>query len=412
MSTKNFVIGALAGAVLLAASACGSSGSGTSGSGSSVASSTTFKLGYISDITGGSGALVPWEKAVQAYVEAANAKGGIKGHKIELDICDTQTNANGGAACGQKLVADHVFAVLDLTNETSAMPYLQAAGIPDLNIGQTPMTKTSPVSFSINDLVISADAGFAVLAKQAGCTNLAYVFDTPAAGATQAQSQAEDIKKESETLGLTYSGTIFGQSTVPDASPYIAQAIRTGAKCIVIDGLGAQEVSMLTALAAAPSDIKVLTGSTFLESPDEASSIQPLAKELGSRLIVLSATYPATETNIPAVKQYVADSKKYEASPPLLESISETYWADLQLLLKAADATYPNVTAANVLNYLNHLQSYNPGVSPSVTFAGGAPENPFGPRIFSAWVAPSKYADGGAEFPLTGPFVSLVNPST
>lgn len=379
----------------------------TTAQAASAAAPSVYKLGYFTDLTGNGGALMPWDADITANVKAINAQGGIKGHKIDLVTCDGATNANGAASCGQQLVADHVFAVIDLSLESSQIPYFQKAGIPDFNIGSMPNMATSPISFMVNDLTVAAGAGFATLAKQADCKSIVYLQDT-VSPASEEEQNAAILKDEAIHVGLAYKGTVIGQSSVPDTAPYVQQALKTGADCVAVNGLGAPEVSMLSGLEA--SSVKVLTASTFVSAPSEAASLKPVIANLGKRLVLLTATEDSSDKSNPQVKAWVHDQTTYGPSPAYLESVSETYWASLQLAVKAADAVYPKVTSTKVLKYLNTVKDYNPGVSPVVSFSKKPPANPFGPRVFAAYVAPAKYANDGSNFPVTGSFTQLVTP--
>ena len=73
---------------------------------------------------------------------------------------------------------------------------------------------------------------------------------------------------------------------------------------------------------------------------------------------------------------------------------------------------YPNdINGPAVLNYLNHLSDYWPGVQPPVSFTTPVPGNPFGPRNFGAWVTPTSW-EGGTLWPRDHPFISVLTGKT
>ena len=84
------------------------------------------------------GLSAPLNNDFYAAVKAANARGGIMGHPIDAITCDSQSNNNGAAACGQQAVQDHVFAVIAAAGEDTYFPYLQKAGIPGSMEGHGP----------------------------------------------------------------------------------------------------------------------------------------------------------------------------------------------------------------------------------------------------------------------------------
>ncbi|MDQ1422738.1 MAG: Periplasmic binding protein, partial [Acidimicrobiaceae bacterium] len=62
-------------------------------------------LMYITDATGNQGYTTLINTQFDGAVQAVNARGGIKGHPINVITCDSQSNNNGSAACGQKAVS-------------------------------------------------------------------------------------------------------------------------------------------------------------------------------------------------------------------------------------------------------------------------------------------------------------------
>jgi hypothetical protein len=391
-------------AVGCASSSASSSGSASAGSGTSA--SGTYSIGLIADLSGNGGIDLPFEQAIVGSVNAANAREPVHGHMFKLIVCDSQTNDNADAACGQQMVSDHVVAVFDLAGETAALPYLQSAGIPDLNDGLEPQDWTSPVSFATNTLGLTATVGFIALAKDQHCQSIAAVSTiagTPAAAAAQQNALSGAAKAD----GIAFKDYINVPATAPDLAPYVAQAVGKGIDCIALEGLGAQEISMLNAMLTEPANIKVITGISFLSAPGEATSIEPIAAKLGSRLIVLTATENVADPPNSLVKQWVSDQDSYGPKPPDLgSSVSQTFWAEQQLLTQVANEVYPNVTASTVLRALDNVSDFWPGVSPPVSFDKPVP-NAFGPRVFAVWIAPTKYMNG-VSFPRTGPFVNML----
>jgi branched-chain amino acid transport system substrate-binding protein len=123
---KSVAVAALATLATMAA-ACGSSSSGgtptsgTSSSGSSSAAAgngSTIKLGVVTSLTGvAASGFLGTEAGVKAAVGAANAAGGVNGHKIVIDMLDDQSTAAGAAAAVKKgLEQDHDFGLLSVSS--------------------------------------------------------------------------------------------------------------------------------------------------------------------------------------------------------------------------------------------------------------------------------------------------------
>ena len=401
---------ALAVAALAAAGCSSSTSSSSAPASSSTSTPSTYSVGLIADLSGNGGVDLPFEQAIVGSVNAANAREPVHGHKFKLIVCDSQTNDNADAACGQEMVSDHVVAVFDLAGEAAALPYLQSAGIPDLNDGALQQDWTSPVSFATNTLGLTSTVGFMALAKTQGCQSIAAV-STIAATPAAAAEQEDALSDSAKAAGMAFKDYISVSGTVPDLAPYITQAVDKGIDCIALEGLGAQEVSMLNAMVTEPSNIKIITGISFLSAPGEAASLEPIAAKLGSRLVVLTATENVADPPNSLVKQWVSDQDSYGGkTPDLGSSVAQTFWAEQQLLTQVANQVYPDVTASTILKGLDNVSGFWPGVSPPVSFNKPV-KNAFGPRVFAVWIAPTKYVNG-VSFPRTGPFINLLTGAT
>ena len=69
----------------------------------------------------------------KAAATALNAKGGIDGHPVQIDVCDNQGNPDQSAACGRKAKSNGDIAVIgawDIYGAAEILPVLQAEGIP------------------------------------------------------------------------------------------------------------------------------------------------------------------------------------------------------------------------------------------------------------------------------------------
>jgi branched-chain amino acid transport system substrate-binding protein len=398
----------------LVLTACSSNKNAESASSGNSASSSNYTLGYITDESGSpeAGESAIFREDIQADVAAVNARGGIHGHPLKLKICDSQTSDSGSAACGQEMASSHVLGVLDLSGENSDLAFLQAAGIPDFNSGgfQQQWTERNSVTLN-NESSLVTSAGFVVLAKHAGCRSLGVVVASFPAAFTSIMDTA--YSQFGPKFGVHIATYITVPENAADVAPYVTQAVSKGIDCIALIGLGAPEISALTAMVNEPKNIKILVGIAYVSSPQEESTLQPIVNELGgsSRLIVLTiGEGSANEDTNPAVKEWVNDSTNYGPKPPDLDTVNQTDWAEIQLFVKAADAAYPNVTPKAVLDYINGLKEYCPGVFPCVSFTN-PPANPWGPRVVGAWIAQAKWTPA-LNFPVVGPFISFINGDT
>jgi branched-chain amino acid transport system substrate-binding protein len=136
------------GAAVLAVSlaACSSSGgsnsssappaggtAGGSGGGAAGVTSTSIKIGLITDQTGPlSSSFNTTAKGVQGYFNMVNAKGGVNGRKLNLVTADDASTAQQGLTAAQSLVSQGVFAIINISaaSPSGSYRYMQQQGIP------------------------------------------------------------------------------------------------------------------------------------------------------------------------------------------------------------------------------------------------------------------------------------------
>jgi branched-chain amino acid transport system substrate-binding protein len=111
--------------------------------------------------------------------------GGIAGRPIELDVCSTKQSPSGAADCATQMVTDGVVAVVNGVSGQggSVFPVVAKANVPVFlasAIGQTVISADH--IFVMNNGLVSALAGPAQVAKEAGATRAAIlVTDVPEA---------------------------------------------------------------------------------------------------------------------------------------------------------------------------------------------------------------------------------------
>ena len=131
-------------AVALLTTAWGPSSSGASSTSTKVkAHGTPIVVGQILPMTGANLALPEAGKALVASIAALNAAGGINGHPLKLDQCDSQGVASIEVQCAQTMVSDHVVATLEdntFFSPAEVNSILKGAGIPRIGITEDDVT--------------------------------------------------------------------------------------------------------------------------------------------------------------------------------------------------------------------------------------------------------------------------------
>ena len=211
----------------LLASACGSSSGGT---GSGDAAPVT--IGLFTSLSASSGAYgVPIEAGLKLYINEVNAHGGVKGHKISVDVQDNQGTSAGGVTSVQKLLSSDPKPVAILggfysDSTIAALPLIQRAQVPLLVDGAASTVITAKAGVGgdpwvfrwVPDNGVVADATIQNL-KAHGITSIAIVADTSSYGSDGANALDAAAKAD----GLQVLSKDLVDLSSPDFSSIIAR---------------------------------------------------------------------------------------------------------------------------------------------------------------------------------------------
>ena len=382
---------------------------------SSAAAAGTPTLYYITDASNNQGYSVSINQAFDAAVAAAKARGGVKHQGLNVVKCDAQSNNNAAAACAQAAASAGAFAIVDQAQEASVIPYAQQANIPVFSEGLSTESLSNPVSFVLADGSLEGSAGFVPSMKKAGCTALGMLATVNPASADSVRRLSDSMQTAAQKLHIAYKGLITAPITAADLSPYVTEAVTNGMQCIYPLAFGPAGISVLASLQSLVSQgkIKKVAICSCLVTPQTASAMGPSIRALGKNAVLTLGIESDLNTSNPAVKQWVHDEYTYSttATKPFLEFQGGMQWAELQLAIRAAAAVSPNITGRSVLSWLKKQTNYWPGIIPPLSLAK-SPPNGYGPRVLSAWVAPTVFPSSGLDFPRTGPFVSVLTGKT
>jgi branched-chain amino acid transport system substrate-binding protein len=346
--------------------AASSSGSATT-SGSTASDGSTIKIGYLGPQSGPfAPTFAPALEGIQTYVKYWNDRGGANGHKLELDVYDTQSNSSTVLAGARKAVGDGMQAIIsnDVYFDTAA-PYLAEQKMPVFGFGITlgfygpdKQTFFSPMG---NWIAYQSNVGMKYLVDQ-GHSKIAVLSDPNPGNANAAHAISNAVK----TVGgeLVYEN--YGVDDTNSAALLaVAQAAKdAGAQAVYTNFYGTAPAQLQANLNQIDAKAIVLNGSLGF-SPD-------IPKQFGSAIEGLtSEVFTATwlSPNIPGVKLYMDAMKQY--APDKLENNSAlTGWATMLLFggalekLGAQKPTLESIAAA-----ANTLKNFNgDGLMQPVTF--------------------------------------------
>jgi ABC-type branched-subunit amino acid transport system substrate-binding protein len=274
---------------------------------SAAASGPVVKVGMIYSLTGPLASTPEVKDAMLASIAAFNKRGGVGTNhaRLQADVCDSKSDANGEVACARQMVDDGVAATFnDLTfnNPAGVNDILQAAGIPRIGIGGTDISEFgSPVSYPISAGVIAAYLGTAVGFKQDGNTKICLIRTDAPTGATFKGFLAPSFT----AIGVDITCDVAVATGATDYAPYIAQLQQENPKAVLISHTDSVTTQLIGAMAQLNAKIP-LGGNPGSFKLDTLKKYPAITKGT-----VLSESFPypsqVNAKSFPGLKQYFAD---------------------------------------------------------------------------------------------------------
>jgi ABC-type branched-subunit amino acid transport system substrate-binding protein len=269
------------------------------------ASEAPLKLMLISTIQSPAFGFPEAVDGAKAAAKAINDAGGANGHRIEVEACNDQYNANTAAACAQKAVKEKFSGVI--TGYTSfgsqIMPFLEMKKVPF--VGGQPSTAKEWNSPQAYPFSAGNNGYFAAIAQQMhkqGCTKMGLI--------TNSNAQSADAGKAAAKAFEQAGGEIVYKVSIPpttaDTAPQVAALVKSGAQCVSDIIPPVTLLNFLTALQSAAPDM--LAGCT---GPDDATLAKISAAAKGC--IRAEQSYPASDPHMAdftsALHEYKADAQ-------------------------------------------------------------------------------------------------------
>jgi branched-chain amino acid transport system substrate-binding protein len=228
-------------AALSGATACAALGSAPA------AQSGPIKIGMVASLTGNYAPLGTNDKlAVQQIVDGVNAKNGINGRKIDLEMVDDGSDPNQSVIQFNKLIGDGVVAVLGPPQSTADLalkPVANDKKMPTISLGAadeqvvpvTPyMWQTAPLSSQVAKVCVD-------FIKSQRKTKLAMLYDTKNAYAVAGHDSTKKILVQAgiqlvddETFETSQTNFAPQFAKITDTRPDVLLVWATGAPPVVI----------------------------------------------------------------------------------------------------------------------------------------------------------------------------------
>jgi ABC-type branched-subunit amino acid transport system substrate-binding protein len=383
------VLAGLAAAGLLAAGCSSSSSSSSSSSASKAATGTPIEVGQILPLTGANLALPELGNSLVASIAALNDAGGVNGHPLHLNQCDSMGDANTEVQCAQSMVSKHVVATLEdntFFNPAQVNTILSGAGIPRIGITMNDISDYQNLDnfdFTgggvfvlvgmVENLVHKGDKKISMILPDAGPSAQAHILLDPIAAA----------------LGAKIVNYVLVSSASGDYSQYVAQAQENGAQGMAIALANAQIVQFGTAINQLNPSLDYTTGIAGF-SLNQLKTLGAFAKK---------ASYvwwtPGIDDvkNFPGLAQPIADLKANMKNFSVLSATASSLqsWLAVHAFTQVMKAQAGVPTAATVLAAFKAatnipmngiISPWSPGVYQSAGSYSGLFKNVSNPNMY------------------------------
>lgn len=323
---------------------------GGSGAGSGAASGSPITIGGAVPIDSSVYNQPDAKTGLEAAISSINAAGGVNGHPLKLDFCDTQYSVNGELRCARQLAKDKVSAVVNpyfLADQSGAeVKFLEKANIPIFGSqGLSPAELNSPDVFPLASGLPGWAYGAAAQMLAAGATKISILIDTNPGSAFSASLVTAAIK----SAGKTATTVVGDPNSDPTFAAAAAKATAGGVDGVILTPSPLSIPKMIAALKQSGYTGKI--GSLTVIMPP------PVVKALGAAgegVLADSQVALTSDSANPGVQKYTADMAKYGNNTNTDSSLFN--WSSVQLFAKAI-ASATSFDAASVLKALNSVST-------------------------------------------------------
>ena len=393
-------------AVAMLLAACSSTGDSGQNSSSATSTSTSDSSASGSPILIGGAAPLhspiytepTVQTGLQAAVDAVNASGGVNGHPLKLDFCDTQYTADGELECARQFISDKVAAVLDpyfLADQTGEPEQLLAAAkIPVFAAqGVSPFELQNPDVFMLASGLPGWAYGAVDALLRAGSRNLMVMLDTNPAS----QFAGALLVAAAKLAGITPRVVTGDPNSDPTFAAAAAEATRGGVDGIALFPSPADCPKMISALRSGG-----YTGNLSAPSVLLSTAVIKQLGPAGNGLLEDSQVALVTDTANKGIQSFTAGMQKY-GNDQITDAASYA-WTAVQVFVQAI-AKAPSFDSAGIKAALTGVTTPVdvPTVGPWI--GSGVSPLPAYPRILNPTITYGVVKNGVVQ-PSAGGFVN------
>lgn len=239
----------------LATAACAGGASQTQ------SSSGPIKLGMVTSLTGNYQALGTGDReGAQFMVDRINARGGINGRKVQLQVVDDASDPNQTVVQVNQLEAAGVDALLGPPQSTANLaikPVVNQKKLPTVALGAADQQTipVTPYMWQTANLSSQVTTDILQYLKQEGKTRLAMMSDTANAYAVAGRNET---KNELDRYGITLVDDETFETTATNFSPQIARIVQAKPDFTLVWATGAPPVIITKQWSAAQTGIPMM----------------------------------------------------------------------------------------------------------------------------------------------------------
>jgi branched-chain amino acid transport system substrate-binding protein len=185
--------------------------------------------------------LTEMQAGAEAAAKALNAKGGIGGHRVIIDACNTQFTPAGSTACAHQALSNHAVASFgcDLSWGVGGIPLFEAAKVPSVNCPNTSVDYNNPWSFGLNASAVGQQRAAArYVCSQPQFKKAVIVLPDIPSLRSGSGALADLILKGCGKSG----GSVFYTLGSVDVTPTVQQVASMKPDFVLFSGIGAQVV--------------------------------------------------------------------------------------------------------------------------------------------------------------------------
>jgi len=278
-------------ALALSAAACGGAASGPAPAATPVR--PVWTVGAINDLTGaGSNGGEAQQQGVNFFVDQANRAGGVAGHLLRVQYCDTQSTPTGGAACARQLSTVDSHLVLlggALPSTQGAIP--QLTGVVGVSVLPVLFPKTGSSIFQVSAVESAVVAPMLSAIKAARLTTIGVLYTTDSSGSAQLTAVLQGAAGQ----GLK----VVSQPMSPGATDVTTQLLQlksNGAQVLFLASIGAASTTGVTSYHTLGLDLPIVLGAQAVTN----TFLKALPFPVPKRLYGISTLAVGTENITPA----------------------------------------------------------------------------------------------------------------